>query len=147
MADVGRAFQARLGDLERAALRRAERDTQRAFDGVAAGYARSNEGNRLLRHMRARAWEAVEAFVPRGSHILDLGCGPGCDEDHLARRGYRVTAIDWSPAMVDEARRRVLAAGLADRVDVLHAGIQEIDQLAPVQFDAAYSNFGPLNCL
>ena len=54
MADVGRAFQARLGDLERAALRRAERDTQRAFDGVAAGYARSNEGNRLLRHMRAR---------------------------------------------------------------------------------------------
>jgi SAM-dependent methyltransferase len=147
MDDVRQAFQPRLGGLERVALRGVERDTQRAFDAVAAGYALSNEGNRLLCHMRTRAWKAVEAFVPSGSHILDLGCGPGCDEEHLARLGYRVTAIDWSPAMVEGARRRVLAAGLADRVDVLHAGIHEIDQLAPLQFDAAYSNFGPLNCL
>jgi SAM-dependent methyltransferase len=58
-----------------------------------------------------------------------------------------VTAIDWSHGMVDEARRRVAAAGLIDRVDVLHVGIHELDRLAPVQFDAAYSNFGPLNCV
>jgi SAM-dependent methyltransferase len=147
MDDVGRAFEARLGDPDRAAGGGVEWDTQRAFDRVAAGYDRSNAGNRLLRHMRARAWEAVDAFVPRGSHIVDLGCGPGCDEDHFAGQGYRVTAIDWSAAMVHEARRRVAAAGIADRVDVLRTAIHELGRLAPVQFDAAYSNFGPLNCV
>jgi SAM-dependent methyltransferase len=122
-------------------------DTQQAFDGVAAGYDRSNAANPTLCHMRARAWDAMDAFVPRDSHVIDLGCGPGCDAEHLARVGYRVTAIDWSRAMVEEARRRVQAAGVAERVDVLHVGIHEIDQLAPVRFDAAYSNFGPLNCV
>jgi SAM-dependent methyltransferase len=124
-------------------------ETQRAFDGVAADYDRSNAANRTLCAMRQRAWEAVDAFVPRGSHILDLGCGPGCDDEHLARQGYRVTAIDWSPAMVAAARVRVRTAGVAHRVDVLHVGIHEIDRLAPidVQFDAAYSSFGPLNCV
>ena len=122
-------------------------DTQRAFDGVAAGYDRSNAANRVLVHMRARAWRAIDDFVPRGSHVVDLGCGPGCDAEHLARLGYRVTAIDWSRAMVDQARRRLAAVHLADRVDVLHVGIHEVDRLAPVTFDAAYSNFGPLNCV
>ena len=122
-------------------------DTQRAFDGVAAGYDQSNAANPTLCQMRARVREAVETHVARGAHLIDLGCGPGGDAEYLARSGYRVTAIDWSRAMVDEARRRLTGAGLADRVDVLHAGIHEIDQLAPVQFDAVYSNFGPLNCV
>ena len=122
-------------------------DTQRAFDGVAAGYDQSNAANPTLCHMREQARAAVRAFVPLGSHVVDLGCGPGCDAEYLAHTGYRVTAIDWSRAMVDEARRRLASAGLGDRVDVLHAGIHEIDQLAPVRFDAAYSNFGPLNCV
>ncbi len=122
-------------------------DTQRAFDGVAAGYDQSNAANPTLCHMRAHAREAVQKLVPRGSHVIDLGCGPGTDAEYLAQNGYRVTAIDWSRAMVDEARRRLAGVGLGDRVDVLHAGIHEIEQLAPVQFDAAYSNFGPLNCV
>lgn len=130
-------------------LDRALRETQHAFDGVAAGYDRSNAANPTLCDMRVRAWQAVDAFVAPGSHILDLGCGPGCDAERFAAQGHRVTAIDWSPAMVAEARRRVGAAGYAHRVDVQHVGIQEIDRLAPIgaRFDAAYANFGPLNCV
>ncbi len=123
------------------------RDTQRAFDGVAAGYDQSNADNPVLRDMRERVRHVVEAVVPNGSHILDLGCGPGTDTVYFASRGYRVTAIDWSPAMVREAGRRVRGVGVASRADVLHLGIHELEQLSPARFDAAYSNFGSLNCV
>ncbi|MBZ5559104.1 MAG: methyltransferase domain-containing protein [Acidobacteriia bacterium] len=129
------------------ALDLALRETQRAFDGVAAGYDRSNAENVTLCDMRQRARQALESAVAPGSHVLDLGCGPGTDDEPLAARGYRVTAIDWSRAMVDEARRRVARAGVEHRVDVLHLGIHQLDALAPATFDAAYSNFGPLNCV
>src|SRR5439155_23200436 len=104
-------------------------ETQRAFDGVAAGYGRSNADNPILCAMRARVHQAVKAWVPAGSHILDLGCGPGTDAVHLAQHGYRVTAIDWSRSMVDQALDRVQAAGAGDRVDVHAVGIHELDRL------------------
>jgi len=130
-------------------MSRALAETQRAFDGVAAGYDRSNAGNAILCAMRARVHATIDAHVAAGSHLLDLGCGPGSDAAALAARGYRVTATDWSPAMVEEARRRVRHAGVADRVDVQHVGIHEIEHAEPrsLQYDAAYSNFGPLNCV
>jgi SAM-dependent methyltransferase len=124
-------------------------DTQNAFDGVASDYDRSNAANPTLRGMRARAWAAVDPLLAPGSRLLDLGCGSGRDAEHFAANGHHVTAIDWSPAMVAEARRQVRASGVSARVEVQHVGIHEIDRLAPVdaRFDACYSSFGPLNCV
>ena len=122
-------------------------DTRRAFDSVAPDYHRSNVDNVILRGMRQRAMDAVLRHTARGSHVLDLGCGPGTDAEGLAARGYTVTAIDDSPRMVEEARVRVQQAGLADRVEVLHLGIEALDVMPPGCADAAYSNFGPMNCL
>jgi len=122
-------------------------DTQHAFDGVAPAYHQSNIENALIEGMRRQMWRAVETYVPRGGHLLDLGCGPGTDDVAFAARGYRVTAIDWSPAMVNEARRRVSAHRVEDRVTVMHLGIQEMEWLRPATFDAVCSNLGPLNCV
>ena len=122
-------------------------DTQRAFDGVAAVYHRYNIENALLEGMRRRFRDAVERHVTRGSHLLDLGCGPGTDEVWFAARGYRVTAVDWSPSMVSEARERVRRHRIDDRVSVRNLGIHEIDGLAPSVFDGITSNLGPLNCV
>jgi len=123
-------------------------DTQQAFDGVAAVYGRSNAENPILCAMRARVHHAIRTWVPAGSHILDLGCGPGTDAVHLAHVGYRVTAIDASPAMVEQARERVRADASDDRVEVHAVGIHELERLASAPpFDAAISNFGPLNCI
>ena len=122
-------------------------DTRRAFDAAAAGYHQSNADNPILRHMRTRAMDAIAARVPRGARVLDLGCGPGADAETLARTGRFVTAIDASPAMVAETERRLAAAGLQDAVDAHVLGIHELDSLPPSTFDAAYSNFGPLNCV
>ena len=126
---------------------RALLETRAAFDGVAPTYDRANEDNRTLLGMRQRTMDAVRRHVAPGGHILDLGCGPGRDDEDLARGGFRVTAIDWSPAMVGETGARIRRAGLEDRVQVKHLGIQEIEKLSPVRFDAACSNFGPLNCV
>jgi SAM-dependent methyltransferase len=56
-----------------------------------------------------------------------------------------VTGVDWSPAMVQEARHRVRQGGT--NADVRHVGIHELDRLSPTVFDAAYSDLGPLNCV
>lgn len=122
-------------------------DTQHAFDGVASGYDQSNETNRVIRMMRARTMATVMASLPRGSHLLDLGCGPGRDAATLAHAGYRVTAIDWSPAMIGQTLRRVTAEDLEGRVQVRHLGIHQLDRLDMGPFDGAYSDLGPLNCV
>jgi len=122
-------------------------DTQRAFDGVAAGYDQSNEANPVIRSMRSRTIAAIMRAVAPGGHLLDLGCGPGRDAATLASAGYRVTAIDWSPAMVGQTRRRVTASGLDDRVHVRHLGIHQLDRLDTGPYDGAYSDLGPLNCV
>jgi len=122
-------------------------ETRRAFDSVAADYHRSNVENLVLRGMRQRTIAAVLQHAPRPSHLLDLGCGPGTDAESLAALGYTITAVDASPRMVDEARRRILESGLADRVAVHQLGLEALDALPPAATDAAYSDFGPLNCV
>lgn len=122
-------------------------DTQHAFDGVAATYDWSNERNPILRAMRRRTIDALERHVQAPARVVDLGCGPGADAERLARDGFDVTAIDWSPAMVEEAQRRVREGQLRDRVEIRQIGIHELHRLEPAQYDAALSNFGPLNCV
>jgi SAM-dependent methyltransferase len=122
-------------------------ETRRAFDSVAADYHRSNVENVVLRGMRERTIAALLRNIPPVARLLDLGCGPGTDAESLAASGHWVTAVDASPRMVDEARRRVRDAGLADRVAIHHAGLESLDALPLAGFDAAYSNFGPLNCV
>jgi SAM-dependent methyltransferase len=124
---------------------RALLDTQRAFDAVAAEYHRTNTSNPILREMRRRTLSAVATYGASNGRLLDLGCGPGTDHADLVRAGFAVTAIDWSPRMVDEARRRAVRSGIG--VDIQHMGIQEIDRLPASAYDAVWSNFGPLNCV
>jgi len=57
--------------------------------------------------------------IQPGDSVLDVGCGPGSDTLHLAQHvGAKgeVIGLDYDPAMVAEANRRVLGAGLGDRV-------------------------------
>lgn len=43
---------------------------------------------------------AFIACLPRGGHVLDLGCGPGIAAAEMARHGLRVLATDAAPEMV-----------------------------------------------
>lgn len=46
----------------------------------------------------------VDAMLPRGSRILDAGCGPGRVGGELARRGHDVVGVDVDPALIDAAQ-------------------------------------------
>ena len=122
-------------------------DTQRAFDRVAPQYHATNATNPLLSAFRARTLAALRRHAPAPAHLLDLGCGPGSDAETLACEGYHVTGVDWSAAMVGEARHRMDRAGLDDAVKIRHLGIHELEQLDRDQYDAVLSNMGPLNCV
>lgn len=122
-------------------------ETKLAFDSVAADYDGPMGNNALIQRMRARTMAAVAAHLPAPCSLLDLGCGTGLDAEYLARRGYRVTAIDWSPEMARRARERIARATLGDLVEVRALGIHELDGWPPESFSGAYSDLGPLNCV
>ena len=68
------------------------------------------------------AWaDFIEAVVarenpdkPRPELVLDLGCGTGRMTLELARRGYDMTGVDYSPEMLDIARSEAEREGLSD---------------------------------
>jgi SAM-dependent methyltransferase len=63
---------------------------------------------------------------PPQSQALDIGCGICANAIRLARRGYRVTAADYSEAILDPARQNVERNGLSDSINVHREDILEL---------------------
>ena len=60
--------------------------------------------------------------LPRDSgHVLDVATGTGLVAAELLSRGYEVTAVDQSPEMLAQARRR-----FGDEVDVVEAAAESL---------------------
>jgi SAM-dependent methyltransferase len=122
-------------------------DTRAAFDGVAADYDGPRGNDAPIQRMRQTMWDALAGTFPAGALLADLGCGTGLDAAHLGKQGYRVVALDWSPAMVRRTHDRIAKAGLDERVSVRDLGIHQLDSLDDGPFDGMYSNLGALNCV
>ncbi|MER5387933.1 class I SAM-dependent methyltransferase [Saccharopolyspora sp. NPDC002686] len=71
----------------------------------------------------ARLTEVV-ADLPPGD-ALDLGCGDGGDALWLARRGWRVTAVDISAVAVERLVDLARSTGLAERISPARHDLQE----------------------
>jgi 2-polyprenyl-3-methyl-5-hydroxy-6-metoxy-1,4-benzoquinol methylase len=76
----------------------------------------------------------VDAMLPRGSRVLDAGCGQGRVGAELAARGHQVTGVDADETLVlaaraEHPRQRWVVADLAD-LDLAARG-------EPEPFDAA----------
>ena len=65
--------------------------------------------------------------VRPGTSVLDVGCGVGRWCRELARRGARVTGVDFSPTMIAEARRRAAARGVLARCRFLVQDLAHLD--------------------
>ena len=108
------------------------------FNGVARHYDRTNTvlsmGNTLL-------WRAatVRAVAPAaGERILDIAAGTGTSSAALARNGARVVAVDFSPGMVAEGRRK------HKDLEFIEADAEQLP-FGDNEFDAVTISFGLRN--
>jgi len=84
---------------------------------------------------------AAEAFAAAGhTDVLELGAGQGRDTLFLARRGLRVTALDYAAGTLETLTSKVQAADLADMVSVARHDIRQPLPLPDASVDACYSH-------
>ncbi len=88
----------------------------------------------------------LEKYLPDQGHILDAGGGPGRYTIELAGRGYQLTLLDFTPANLEFARRRVKRAGVKKKVQqVVEGSIVDLSQFDDDSFDAVLCTGGPLS--
>ena len=78
-----------------------------------------------LRYELAQAYLAQHMPVPP-ARILDVGGGNGVESLPLAQAGHHVTILDYSTAMLDDARQSAQAHGVADRVNLVHGSLDTL---------------------
>ena len=98
----------------------------------AAGYSEVNQTelatsqkekwNRCLRSEISRRFPGIP---PERLRVLDIGTGPGFFAILLCEAGYDVTAVDLTPAMLEEARKN--AGSLAGRIRFLEMNAESPD--------------------
>jgi ubiquinone/menaquinone biosynthesis C-methylase UbiE len=73
------------------------------------------------------------------SNVLDVASGPGTLTFHAAKQAARVSAVDFSPGMIDELRARATREGVAN----VHAEVMDAHSLnfPNATFDAAFCLF------
>jgi SAM-dependent methyltransferase len=88
----------------------------------------------------------LEKYLPEKGLILDAGGGPGRYTIELAKRGYQVILLDFTPANLEFARRQIRRAKLQDRVEgVVEGSIVDLSQFTSNSFDAVVCLGGPLS--
>jgi demethylmenaquinone methyltransferase/2-methoxy-6-polyprenyl-1,4-benzoquinol methylase len=108
------------------------------FDKVASGYDRTNA---ILSGGNAALWRmaTVSAIAPQpGEKILDIAAGTGTSAKALAKSGAEVVALDFSPGMVAEGRKRHPGLTFVE-------GDAEALPFPPGSFDVVTISFGLRN--
>lgn len=108
------------------------------FDALAEKYDDLWTCATIGRMQREAFWKYAGPYLRQAARVLDIGCGTGEDAMRLLRRGVQVTAIDVAPQMIAIARSRGVDARIFSAEDLAWLS---------GRFDAAISNFGPLNCV
>lgn len=97
----------------------------------APGYSAVNR-TELSTHSRA-VWRAtLDAQIrihfpdraPQELRVLEIGTGPGFFAIILAEAGYRMTAVDLTPSMLDEARKN--AGALAGKIEFMEMNAEAL---------------------
>ncbi len=115
----------------------APNDVRRLFDRIAPVY---DAMNRVMTAGLDRSWRrlTVEAVVQPGHRVLDACCGTGDLAIAAEREGGIVTGLDFSPGMLERARRK------SDTVTWVEGDLLALP-FDDHSFDAATVGFGVRN--
>ncbi len=78
-----------------------------------------------------------------GRELFDVTCGPGLYAVELARRGCRVTGVDFGPAALAYARNLAAAQGVAGRCQFIEQDVRQM-VFPQAKFGAALFLYGQL---
>lgn len=78
----------------------------------------------------------AETRLEPPGELLELGAGPGTATVDLARRGFKITAVELGPGLADQARRNLAEF---PRVQVITSGFEEWQPPDRARFDLVYS--------
>jgi SAM-dependent methyltransferase len=99
---------------------------------------------RIAESMRGSGEALVRSLeVPRGAHVLDLGCGDGTTAVPLAQGGADVTGIDIASNLVAAGNARAERLGL-DRLTFREGDACALTDVADASFDLTLSMFGAM---
>jgi 2-polyprenyl-3-methyl-5-hydroxy-6-metoxy-1,4-benzoquinol methylase len=108
-------------------------------DGLRAvcSYAMPDFYNRSIDITQRAALGSLLAAIPPGSKVLDFGCGVGRWTRAMAANGCKVTAVDFSAAMLRQAAERSAQTGLSSQIRFVHADVTQL-LLEPGSFDVVF---------
>ncbi len=116
-------------------------------DDIAAHYDADpqREDLRLEEHQLEHdlTWRYLNQYLPTQGSILEVGAATGRYSHQLARRGYAVTAVDLSAALLEQSKKHIIDDGLEAYVRFVVADARELSEVAENDFDAVLM-MGPL---
>lgn len=119
----------------------------RAFSKQSFHYDREDDGNIVLKDMRAQVYNHVDRFINPNSFILELNAGTGIDALRFVRAGHRVHATDLSDGMIDQIKLKIQQADVTGKLSCQQLSYDQLDKVDKKNFDYVFSNFGGLNCI
>jgi SAM-dependent methyltransferase len=104
-----------------------------------------NEDQRLERHQLEYelTWRYLDKYLPPEGSILEIGAATGRYTIELAKRGYKVTAVDMSEKLLEICQRRLTNAGLEERASFILADARDLSPVEGRHYDALLL-MGPL---
>jgi ubiquinone/menaquinone biosynthesis C-methylase UbiE len=88
----------------------------------------------------------LKKYFPPHGLVLDAGGGPGRYTIHLAKMGYNMVLLDFTPELLDKARRQIGKAKVESKVDkVIHGTICDLTPFEDEKFDAVLCLGGALS--
>jgi S-adenosylmethionine-dependent methyltransferase len=107
--------------------------------------ALESEQGRLDRHQLEYdlTWRYLNQYLPRQGTILEVGTATGRYTMELAKRGYAVTAVDLSEALLENCRKKIIDEGLERQVRFILTDARNLSAVPEDEFDVVLL-MGPL---
>jgi SAM-dependent methyltransferase len=88
----------------------------------------------------------LQRHLPKSGMILDAGGGPGRYTIELAREGYNVVLLDYTPANLRFAKKQIEKERVGSRVKgIVEGSIVDLSRFSDNTFDAVICLGGPLS--